>query len=58
MHIRMKTDADALKDKVYAAMETGNHAQARLVLAEHRETYEVEVKRITREVQQDYGIRL
>lgn len=45
-------------DKVYAAMETGNHAEARLVLKEHEETFDVEVKAIRRSVMQEYGIRL
>ncbi len=53
-----RSDYQVLMDKVYAAMETGNHAQARLLLKEHEETFDVEVKTIRRNVMQDYGIRL
>lgn len=52
------TDYRRLSDMVVSAMETGNHAQARLVLAEHRETFYDEVTRIRREVLTDYGISL
>ena len=41
-----------------AAMETGNAAQARLVLKENEEAFPTEVARIRREVQADYGTRL
>ena len=53
-----RTDYELLSDRVTAAMETGNPAQARLVLKEHEESFLTEVARIRREVQQDYGIRL
>lgn len=53
-----RTDYELLSDRVTAAMETGNHAQARLVLKEHEESFPTEVARIRREVQQDYGTRL
>jgi hypothetical protein len=39
-------------------METGNQAQARLVLKENEELFKTEVARIRREVQRDYGTRL
>ena len=51
-------DYELLSDRVTAAMETGNPAQARLVLKEHEELFPTEVARIRREVQQDYGTRL
>ena len=53
-----QSDRDILSDKVVAAMETGNAAQARLVLKEHEESHPTEVASIRREVQADYGIRL
>lgn len=53
-----RSDYQVLSDKVFAAMETGNHAEARLVLKEHEETFDVEVKAIRRSVMQEYGIRL
>ena len=53
-----RTDYELLSDRVTAAMETGNPAQARLVLKENEESFPTEVARIRREVQQDYGTRL
>ena len=53
-----RTDYELLIDMVTADMETGNHAQARLVLKENEESFPLEVARIRREVQQDYGTRL
>lgn len=53
-----RSDYQALSDKVYAAMETGNHDQARLVLKEHQETFPVEVATIRHLVLREYGIRL
>ena len=53
-----RTDYELLSDRVTAAMETGNAAQARLVLKENEESFPTEVARIRREVQADYGTRL
>ena len=53
-----RSDYDLLSDRVTAAMETGNAAQARLVLKENEESFPTEVARIRREVQTDYGTRL
>lgn len=53
-----RSDYDLLSDRVTAAMETGNAAQARLVLKENEESFPTEVARIRREVQADYGTRL
>lgn len=58
MQIREQNDLDRLLDMVYSAMETGNQAQARLVVAEHRETFPQEIKRIREAVQEDYGVSL
>lgn len=55
---REQTDGEALFDKVVAAMETGNPAQARLVIAEHIETYPTECRNAQRYVLGEYGIRL
>lgn len=53
-----KSEAEILSDKVYAAMETGNPAQARLVLREHSEAFPVECTRIRHDVLKDYGVML
>ena len=53
-----RSDYDILSDRVTAAMETGNAAQARLVLKENEESFPTEVAHLRREVQADYGIRL
>lgn len=53
-----RSDYDLLSDRVTAAMETGNAAQARLILKESEEAFPTEVARIRREVQVEYGIRL
>ncbi len=53
-----RSDYQALSDKVYAAMETGNHAEARLVLKEHEETFSYEVAALRRSILVDYGIHL
>lgn len=54
----VQTDYEVLEDKVVAAMETGNAGQARLVLAEHAETFPNEVERIRRMVLRQYNTRL
>lgn len=54
----MQSDRDRLQDKVYSAMETGNHAEARLVLAEHADTFPVAVARVWLNVHTDYGVAL
>lgn len=51
-------DYNALSDKVYAAMETGNTGAARQVLAEHADTFTDAVSALRSEVQREYGIRL
>lgn len=53
-----RTDGELLMDRVYAAMETGNAAEARRVLAEHSETMFTEVRAIRASVLRDYGISL
>ncbi len=53
-----QSDYQVLQRRVYAAMETGNHSEARLIAKEHEETFEVEVKAIRRMVLNDYGIRI
>ena len=52
------SDYQVLQRKVYVAMETGNHAEARLIVKEHEETFDNEVKLIRRQVMNDYGIRI
>lgn len=53
-----QSDYQVLQRKVYSAMETGNHAAARLLVKEHEETFDLEVKLIRRQVMNDYGIRI
>jgi len=50
--------ADALSDKVYAAMETGNPAGAREALAAAPEDLDGRCTTLRIEIQQKYGIRL
>jgi len=58
MKMGTQSDRDIIHDKVVAAMETGNHAKAREVLAEHADSFPMVVELVRREVQADYGIRL
>ena len=53
-----QSDSDRLQDKVTAAMETGNPGEARLILAEHRDTFPEAVHSIRSNVLAEYGIRL
>lgn len=53
-----QTPEEVLSDKVYAAMETGNPAAAREVLAEYKFTLPAECERLRREVLVQYGIHL
>lgn len=51
--------ADALRDRVYAAMETGNAGAARVALAEADADLALAVVPTLRlEVQRTYGVRL
>lgn len=56
--MNLKSDLHALSDMVYAAMETGNHAQARRTLKEYEESFPKEVRSIRNDVLKDYGVRL
>lgn len=56
--INGRSDYDVLSDKVVAAMETGNFAGARRILAEHQEAFPAEVQQVQSEVARDYGYRL
>lgn len=56
--VRERTARDLAQDQVYAAMETGNHAQARLALKEFEGSDSEGADIIRRTVQKDYGIRL
>lgn len=53
-----RSDLDVLHDKIYAAMETGNTGAARIVVAEHQDSFPSEIAIIISQVQTDYGIRL
>lgn len=53
-----RSDRELIEDKVVAAMETGNFARARLVLAEHADTFPTEVQAVKNQVLRDYGIHV
>ena len=53
-----QSDEDRLDDQVTSAMETGNIARARELVAAHRETFPDAVLRIQRDVIRTYGVRL
>lgn len=53
-----RSDYDLISDKVVSAMETGNFARARLILAEHHETFPKEVRQVQSETLRDYGVML
>ena len=55
---REQNDYERILDAVYASMETGNAGNARLVLAEHAETFPTEVELVRKSVLKDYGISL
>lgn len=46
----------AARDRVYAAMETGNHAQARTLLREMREINEGLYESVRMDVLHEYGM--
>ena len=50
--------ADVQADKVYAALETGNTAAARLALKELSDSYPITAARLTVEVRKEYGVVL
>ena len=52
-----QSDEDRLDDQVTSAMETGNIARARELVAD-RETFPDAVLRIQRDVIRTYGVRL
>lgn len=54
----MQNEHNAVADKVYAAMETGNHSQARTVLTEYRALYPVEAEALRSNVIAAYGVAL
>ena len=53
-----QTDTQRISDMVSAAMETGNPAKARLVLAEHADTYPIETAYVRTSVLREYGVNL
>lgn len=60
MQIKQSTQSpeDTLKDRVYAAMETGNHKQARTLMKEIEAERPTIYKTLRLEVIADYGITL
>lgn len=53
-----QTDHERIEDSVVSAMETGNPARAREVLADNTELFKKECDAIRTTVHRDYGIRL
>lgn len=53
-----QTQDDEISDSVFAAMETGNAARAREILAEKIQDFPETVKRLHRAVFLEYGIHL
>ncbi len=51
-------EENLFRDRVYAAMETGNHAQARTLLRECKDRSEALYRDIKMDVTAEYGITL
>lgn len=54
----MQNEHNLVADKVYAAMETGNHSQARTVLTEYRELHPERAENLRADVIAAYGVAL
>lgn len=55
---RFQSAADQLSDKVFAAMETGNTGQARMILNEIKDVDAAVGARVSTEVLTTYGVKL
>lgn len=53
-----QTDAEKIADRVFAAMETGNHGQARTVLQEYAEVDPAAANMLRTQVTKEYGVVL
>lgn len=53
-----QSERDALLDRIYAAMETGNVNQARTLLTEYRDVNAEDAEAIRTSVIADYGIAI
>lgn len=53
-----RTEHDEIRDRVYAAMETGNTGQARTLLREYKELHKQSAERLHADVLADYGVVL
>lgn len=54
----VQSDTDKLKDRVFAAMETGNQGQARTLLREFKELAPDEAAALHADVIAEYGVAL
>lgn len=54
--IRGRTDKDMISNMVYSAMETGNHADAKRYIAEHKDCFPQACADVCNDVWADYGI--
>ena len=55
---KVRSTEDVLADKVFAALETGNQAEARLGYKVLSETYPEYAYRLSVEVRKEYGVVL
>lgn len=53
-----QTDQQKMQDRIFAAMETGNHGQARTLLTEYREMYPLDAEALRADVIAEYGIAI
>lgn len=55
---KVRSEHDVFADKVFAALETGNTAQARTLMQEYREHHTDEANRLQAAITKGYGVRL
>ncbi len=53
-----QTEQEQLHDRIFAAMETGNHGQARTLLTEYREFFPESAEAIRADVIAEYGVAI
>ena len=58
MFNQVDSERNAIRDKVYAAMETGNHSQARTIITELKDVQLEFANTLWVEVLADYGVSL
>jgi hypothetical protein len=58
MRKAIQTEQEKVIDRITAAMETGNHAQARTLLTEFREHYPEMAENVRADIIAGYGIAI